>query len=218
MKALWSISKSLSGRQPIFFKYIQGVLRLDDATFVAIEHDESVTIQALLLVMSVGLLEGLYLVLDSSQLGPSQLTGYSTTNLGLGLAGLAISSDALTPAGLLAHSLGATLLMWLLWSIGSWWLGTRLFAGTGTMGGMLRTISFAQVPYLMTLFMLLIPQVGWYLSWIGWGISMVAIGTAIEQGLSVRKLWSFFILILILFTALMLNWFIVRPILAAFAF
>ncbi len=202
----------------MFLSRAKGVFRLNAATFEEIEADESATIQALLLVMSVGLLDGLYRVLDSSQLGPSRFTDYSTTNVGLGLAGLTVTSDALTPAGLLAHSLGAALLMWLLWSIGSWWLGTRLFGGTGTMGGMLRVIGFAQTPYLMTLLMLLVPRVSWYWSWIGWVISMVAVGTAIEQGLSIRKFGSFFILILILFTAIMLNWFIVRPILAAFAF
>ncbi|MCG8470030.1 MAG: YIP1 family protein [Gemmatimonadetes bacterium] len=47
--------------------------------------------------------------------------------------------------GIVSRSVGA-LLMWAIWSGVTFFIGTRLFAGTATWGELLRTIGFAQSP------------------------------------------------------------------------
>lgn len=110
---------------------IIGVFKLDAATFKAIEHDESATGQAAIIVAIVAIV---------SAIGNSALAAFS----GGSIIGGAISA-------ILSAFIG-----WVLWSVVVYLVGTSVFGGQATMGEMLRVIGFAYAPQVLAI----IPCIG----------------------------------------------------------
>lgn len=110
-----------------------GALKGDVATFEEVEHDESATIQAALIVVVASLLTGLATVFANDTL----------------------DNDVSTSRGFLTGVIGS-LLAWLVWSALTHFIGSRFFGATSSLGEMLRVIGFAHVP----LFLIFIPFVG----------------------------------------------------------
>ncbi len=107
-------------------KRIIGVFKLDINTFEEIEHDESATGQAVLVVALVAVLTGL-----GSGIGASMQNGNFVSTF--------------------ISSLIWAIFGWLLWSAVSYGVGTSVFGGKATMGEMLRVIGFAQAPQLLAI-------------------------------------------------------------------
>jgi hypothetical protein len=106
------------------FNRIIGVFKLDVRTFEEIEHDESATGQAAMVVALVALLAG----------------------VGSGL-GAQIGEGSFLRSFL--FTLIWAFVGWFLWSAVSYFVGTNLFGGQATMGEMLRVIGYAQAPQLL---------------------------------------------------------------------
>ncbi|HET7775936.1 MAG TPA: YIP1 family protein [Azospira sp.] len=112
---------------------IIGVLRLDGRTYEEIEHDPAATQQAVIIVLIVGLLSAI-----GSGIGSQQ-------------------------GGFLGRFLGSLIwafLGWMLWTVVSYFVGTRLFGGQGTLSGLFRTIGYAQAPLLLSIIPCFGPVVG----------------------------------------------------------
>ena len=126
---------------------IVGVFKLDVETFESIEHDESATGQAAMIVLAVGVLGG------------------------LGSLAAASFMDGAGGAGGFFSSLLSTFMSWVAWSFLTYFIGTRLFGGEATMGEMLRVIGFAYAPQLLGI----IPCLGGLVGLI-WSLAAAFIG------------------------------------------
>lgn len=126
---------------------IIGVFKLDVATFESIEHDESATGQAALVVLAVGILGG--------------------------LGSLAASSfvDGAAGGGGFLGSVLSAFVSWFVWSALTYFIGTRLFGGEATLGEMLRVIGFAYAPQLLGIIPCLGSLVGLF-----WSLAAAFIG------------------------------------------
>lgn len=196
----------------MFLARVKGVLRLDAATFEEIEADKSATMQAFWIVAVIALLNSLTIFLASLWLGPE------LAELQRELAAdLPLPAPVLSPAGLFVQSLVTTLLGWLLWSAATYVIGTRLFGGQATMSEMLRVIGFAQFPRLLSIVQF-IPCLGDLLNVIGWVWALAAGFVGIRQGLDLSNGRTIVTVLISFLLVALVNWFIVRPILAAFAF
>lgn len=112
---------------------LTGVFKLDVPTFEEIEHDETATSQAALVV-------GIVAVLNS---------------LGGGVWAL-FSDGPVTEQFIIG--LVSTFAGWIIWSAITLWIGTRMFDGKADMGEMLRVIGFAYAPQMLGI----IPCLGWF--------------------------------------------------------
>ncbi|OGO28210.1 MAG: hypothetical protein A2136_06865 [Chloroflexi bacterium RBG_16_54_11] len=110
---------------------IIGVFKLSAATFEEIEHDNSLTLPAGLIVVLVSLISGV---------GNGLFNGFFDKPFVSGFFGAMIS----------------VLLGWFLWSSVTWFIGTRFFKGEADLGQMLRVIGFAYAPLALSI----IPCVG----------------------------------------------------------
>jgi hypothetical protein len=104
---------------------IMGVFKLDPATFESIEHDESATSQAGMIVLAVAVLGG------------------------LGSLAAASFMEGTGASGGFFSSIISTFASWVVWSFLTYFIGTRLFGGEANMGEMLRVIGFAYAPQLL---------------------------------------------------------------------
>jgi hypothetical protein len=139
---------------------IIGVFKLDVKTFEDIEHDTSLTLPAAVIVLLVSLVSGV---------GNGLFNGFIHKSFFSGFLG----------------SLIGVLLGWLLWSIVTWFVGTRLFKGEADLSQMLRVIGFAYIPMVLSI----IPCVGGVIG-IVWAIAAGFI--AIRQGLDLDDMRTFF--------------------------
>jgi hypothetical protein len=139
---------------------IIGVFKLDVKTFEDIEHDTSLTLPAAVIVLLVSLVSGV---------GNGLFNGFIHKSFFSGFLG----------------SLIGVLLGWLLWSIVTWFVGTRLFKGEADLSQMLRVIGFAYIPMVLSI----IPCVGGVIGII-WAIAAGFI--AIRQGLDLDDMRTFF--------------------------
>jgi hypothetical protein len=114
------------------FEYIPGVFKLDPNTFEEIEHNQSATSQAAMVVAIIALLSGFG-------------SGVGALVSGNNFFGNFISSFAWVFIG------------WLLWSVVTYFVGTTFFKGQATLDEMLRVIGFAYAPQCLAI----IPCVGW---------------------------------------------------------
>jgi len=110
---------------------IIGIFKLDVNTFEEIEHDETATTQAALVVAIVAVLTGI-----GSGIGASMSKGNFLGSFFVSLVWAFVG--------------------WFLWSAVSYFIGTSLFGGKATLGEMLRVIGFAQAPQ----FLAIIPCLG----------------------------------------------------------
>jgi hypothetical protein len=67
----------------------------------------------------------------------------------LGGVGSAIAQEDASVVAAMAGGMLAGVVGWLLWSLASWQIGTRLFDGDATFGAMLRVIGFAFAPFVI---------------------------------------------------------------------
>ena len=138
---------------------IIGVFKLDVKTLEDIEHDTSLTLPAAVIVLLVSLVSGV---------GNGLFNGFIHKSFFSGFLG----------------SLIGVLLGWLLWSIVTWFVGTRLFKGEADLSQMLRVIGFAYIPMVLSI----IPCVGGVIG-IVWAIAAGFI--AIRQGLDLDDMRTF---------------------------
>ncbi len=136
---------------------VMGVLKLDVPTFEEIEHDQSATGQAAVVVVAVAILAG----------------------IGAGLAG----TTGFSIGGLIAAIL-TQLIGWVVWSAVVFFVGTKFFGGKADIGEMLRVIGFAQAPNVLGV-LAFIPLLGGIATLIGslWALVTGVIG--VRQGLDV---------------------------------
>jgi hypothetical protein len=138
---------------------IMGVFRLDRQVFAEIEHDESATSQAVIVVAIVAVsavIGNIFGVLFSLIGGGGQAMG-----------------------GLILSLVGAFVLAfvnWAVWSVITFFVGTKLFNGQADLGEMLRVIGFASAPRILQI----IPCIGGIVGGI-W--ALVASYFAIKEGL-----------------------------------
>jgi len=143
---------------------IIGVFKLDIKVFEEIEHNTNLTLPAAIIVLLVSLVSGL---------GNGLFNTYIHQNFISGFLGSLIS----------------VLLGWLLWSVVTWFVGTRFFKGAADMGQMLRVIGFAYLPMMISI----IPCIGGIIGII-WAIAAGFI--AIRQGLDLDD-WKAFLTVIV---------------------
>jgi hypothetical protein len=138
---------------------IIGVFKLDRQVFAEVEHDESATSQAAIIIAIVAALS---IVGNIIGLLFSMLRG----------GDLRIGSTLLSIIGTLILAF----VNWVVWSGVTFFVGTQLFKGEATFGEMLRVIGFASAPRMLAI----IPCIGGIVGAI-W--SLVASYFAIKEGL-----------------------------------
>ena len=143
------------------FARFMGVFKLDSKTFEEIEHNTSLTLPAALIVVIVALIGGLGNGLFNSLLGSGRTFG----------------------RGFISSLIGV-IVGWLIWSVVTWFVGTRLFKGQADLGEMLRVIGFAYTPLVLSI----IPCVGGVIGVI-WAIAAGFV--AIRQGLDLDNTKAF---------------------------
>jgi hypothetical protein len=100
---------------------IVGVFKLDAETFEQIEHDESATTQAMMVVLVVALLGAL-----GGLIGGEGIKGF-------------------------LNPIISTFVGWLLWSGVTYFVGTSFFEGKADLGEMLRVVGFAHAPMVLSI-------------------------------------------------------------------
>lgn len=143
---------------------IIGVFKLSASTFEEIEHNTSLTLPAAIIVVLVSLVSGV---------GNGLFNRFSDKSFFTGFIGSLISG----------------ILGWIIWSLVTWFVGTRFFKGQAEPGEMLRVIGFAYSPLLLSI----IPCVGGIIGFI-WAIAAGFI--AIRQGLDLDNTKAFFTVII----------------------
>lgn len=116
---------------------VVGVFRLDVNTFEEIEHDQTATSQAAIVVAIVALISGI---------GSGFLAAFSEGNFLISFFGTLIWA----------------FIGWVLWSAITYFVGTTFFEGQADLGEMLRVIGFAQAPQVLSI----IPCLGSFVGWI----------------------------------------------------
>ncbi len=101
---------------------ILGVLMLNAATYEEIEHDQSATTEAAIVVAIVALISGVVGGAISSAMGSGS---FFTT---------------------LIFNVVMAFVSWIIWSFVTYFVGTSLFGGKADLGEMLRVLGYAQAP------------------------------------------------------------------------
>ena len=165
---------------------ILGIMKLDLKTYNEIEHDESATTQAIIIVAITSLLAAISAAFFSSSLNSSlsQLQGMEGMEQFQNLT----SSATLSPVGMFINTLLGGFITWLLWSYVSTFVGTRFFGGTAEVGEMMRLLGFAQAPRLLSI----IPCIGGFVG----GIWALVCGyMAVREGLDVDNTKAIFTIV-----------------------
>jgi hypothetical protein len=136
--------------------------KLDVNLYEEVEADKTATRQALVVVLiyslCAGIGSGLAMIWDES-------AGRFFLNLFVGLI--------------------SALVFWLLWSLITYFIGTRLFKGPETQsnyGELLRTIGFAATPGIFMIFVF-IPYIGGFIYFVVWVWMLIAMVIAVRQAL-----------------------------------
>lgn len=125
------------------FEYMPGIFKLDPNTFEEIEHNQSATSQAAMVVAIIALLSGFG-------------SGFGAMVSGKSFFGNFLSTFVWVFIG------------WLLWSAVTYFVGTTFFKGQATLDEMLRVIGFAYAPQCLAI----IPCVGWIIGLV-WSLAAV---------------------------------------------
>lgn len=128
-------------------------IRLDPTLYRQVADDESLTTEAVIIVVVVALIGGL---------------------------GVAFSSEQGLIAYIL-QVLNNLLVGWLLWAVVAYFVGNAL-GGRSSMGEMARTLGYANAPRLLSVFGF-IPCIGWIVSLIGWLLSLAAAIIGIRESM-----------------------------------
>ena len=134
--------------------------RLDASLYEEVETDDTATTQALIVVALSSIFSGI-----GAGIGKA-LTGGGLGEISTGLFG-----------GLLSALIG-----WFIWSLITYYIGTKVFGGTASSGELLRTIGFSNSPGVLQIFSF-VPILGGILTFaVGiWGL--VAMVVAVRQSL-----------------------------------
>jgi hypothetical protein len=143
----------------MMFERIIGVFKLDRKVFADVEHDESATMQAAIVVAIVAALSVVGMLLQML---------FSVVRGGRLQLGATLLSVIATFA--------VTFLNWVVWSAVTYFIGTKLFNGEATLGEMLRVIGFAYAPRMLSI----IPCIGGIVGSI-W--ALIASYFAVKEGL-----------------------------------
>ena len=141
---------------------IQRMIRaaqLDVNVYEELEHDPSLTNQAMTVVALVAVLAGIGAFIAAIFVG--DIVG-AIVNLVVGVIMAVIG--------------------WAIWAYLTYFIGTRLFNGTATWGELLRTLGFAYSPQALNI-LLFIPCVGLIIALVAWIWSVVAGVVAVRQAL-----------------------------------
>ena len=130
------------------------VIKLDKTLFAEVEHDESLTSEAFIIVVAVSLLAAL-----GTAIGSGRFFGVFIWNV-----------------------LSGVILSWGLWSFITLWVGTNIFDGEADLGEMLRVIGYANAPRFLGV-LGFIPLIGWIFSLAGTILSLIAAFLALQEGL-----------------------------------
>jgi len=133
---------------------------LDASLYEEVEADQTATTQALYVVLLASVSHGIGTAISQGLRGPG------AAGVGIGFFGGLVSA----------------LLLWLVWSFITYFVGTRAFGGRATYGELLRTIGFANAPNLLGIFTF-IPILGGLLSFALWVWALVAMIMAVRQAL-----------------------------------
>jgi hypothetical protein len=71
---------------------------------------------------------------------------------------------------------------WGVWAVVTYFVGKSIFAGKGTLEGMLRVLGYASAPNILGIFGF-IPCIGWLAALAGWLLSLIAGIMAVREGL-----------------------------------
>jgi hypothetical protein len=193
----------------MFLERIKGVFKLDVATFNEIEHDDTATGQAALVVALVALLGSI-----------GAFIGAQTANAGLaglsqqfGEMDIAMPAVTMSPIGMALNAFIGAFVAWLIWSVMTYLIGVNLFKGTATIPEMMRVIGFAQAPRLLSVFNF-IPCVGWLFGFVGWIWAVVASFIAIREGLDLDGGKALVTILLSLLAVMLVNIFVLAPLLS----
>ena len=135
--------------------------RLDSQVYEEVEHDLSATSQALTVVIITAVAAGI---------------GHAVGELMGGHPGRAV--------GGFIGGVGAALLGWVIWSLVSYFVGTKLFGGIATPGELLRTIGFAHAPGIINV-ILFIPILGGLIGIVVAVWQLIATIVAMRQALDI---------------------------------
>lgn len=133
--------------------------RLDVNVYEELEHDPTLTNQAMTVVALVAILAG----------------------IGSFIAALFVGDIVAAIVNLIVGVIVAVI-GWAIWAWLTYFIGTRLFNGTATWGELLRTLGFAYSPQVLGI-LLFIPCVGPLLALVAWIWSVVAGVVAVRQAL-----------------------------------
>lgn len=153
-------------------KQIIGVLTLDSGTFQEIEHDKSATSKALLVVIVASILAAIG-------------GGFGTATFGIGIG---ITENTTFKA--LSIAVWA-IFAWLMWSLVTYLLGTKLFHGKATFGELARVIGFAYAPLAFQIFTF-VPLFGLIVPWLVafWAVAAVLIGVKEALDFDYGRTWA----------------------------
>jgi len=135
------------------------VFKLDRTVFADVEHDESATTQAAIVVAIVAALSVIGTIIQML----ISLVGGNDLNFGSLLLSIIVT-------------FAVTFINWAIWSGATYLVGTKLFKGEATFGEMLRVIGFAYAPQMLGI----VPCIGGIVGGI-W--SLIASYFAIKEGL-----------------------------------
>ena len=122
---------------------IMGVLKLDVPTYEAIEHDESATQQAAIIVAVVAVISAIGGWLSASAAG--NFLGNLEGMEGFEEVG-SIMQNSMSPVGSAINAFLGVFIGWIVWSYVTYFIGTRMFDGKATPQEMMRVLGFAMVP------------------------------------------------------------------------
>lgn len=135
--------------------------RLDISLYEEVEHDETATTEAMLVVILVSLLSGLGSGIGALMSGERGFVGFI----------MALIVGAI-----------AALVGWAVMAVLTYFIGTSVFGGTATIGEMLRTLGYAYTPNVLGV-LSFIPCLGPLLALVGFIWHLVAIVVAVRQAL-----------------------------------
>ncbi|MHB0857270.1 MAG: YIP1 family protein [Anaerolineae bacterium] len=134
---------------------VQRMVRFDHSVYREIEHDEKATTEAFVIVAVVSVFAAL---------------------------GAALAPGAGGFAWTFVSQLVLALVSWLLWSLVTMLVGTRIFGGQATFWGMARTLGYAFAPRVLSILSAL-ACLGILISWVAWGLSLVLAFFAVRETL-----------------------------------
>ncbi len=189
------------------FQRIKGIMRLDVNTFEEVEADEGATMQAAIIVTVVALLAGVGALIGARA---ANSAAGQLDQLGIEMP---ITLPQFSPAGAFVNAVVGVFVAWLLWSVLTYFIGTRLFGGKSSINEMLRVLGYAQSPNLLRVFSF-IPCLGPILGLVGaiWSIVTGFIG--VRQGLDLDNTKALLTIVASWLVSFLVNWLLLGPIFA----